>query len=665
MGLKRLRTACPRDCFGGCTMNVYIENGKIVKVEGEDSSRATGGKLCSKGMAYTDYVYSDNRIKYPMVREGKRGEGSFRRVSWEYAAESICSKLSSIKENYGPLSLLYYASGGCGGMMPEYSGGFFNQFGGFTTTRGNLCYSQGIEGTKLTYGSARHNAPWDMENAGLIILWGKNPAYTNVHEMRFINNVISKGGKLITIDPIKTASSTMSSLHIPVKPGTDAVLALSVANLLISRNSIDSNFIRKFTHGFDELKSHVEKYTPEYGAEICGIDKADIYSIVELIENNKPMTLVCGYGVQRYKNGGQTVRAISILPALTGDVGIKGGGFRFANKLWRNLEWPFLPEGEFEVREDYPSSQLGRAIENHDNPPVKMLWVERANPLTMNPDTNGLKRAFDKLESIIVIDQFLTDTAAYADIVLPAQSFFEFTDIFESYWTPYISCFQKVIEPYYESKNEAQIYRMLGEHMGYRMEYLPPYNEDTLNMVLKRSGIGTTIEKLKISPYYEEIDEIAFKDRKFDTPSGKIELLSKRAEEKWKLNPLPEYKWVEGKYPLRFLSTHARERIHSQFGNIKRLTGGDDRVLIYMNSQDALSRRVGNEDRVDIFNDNGIIHAYVSITDNIKPGVVNIHEGLPERSGASVNILTSQDISDMGYGAVYYECFVEVRKCRE
>lgn len=657
---KVFRTACPRDCFGGCSMNVYIENGRIVKIEGEKSNRATGGVLCTKGMSYVDYVYSKNRIKYPMIREGKRGEGNFERVSWEFAEEKICANLRKIKEEYGPLSLMFYSSGGCGGILSEYYRGFFDQFEGYSTTRGNLCYSAGIEAVKRTYGSVEHNAPWDMENASLIILWGKNPANTNVQEMKFIRSARESGCALAVIDPIKTSSSSGADLHISPLPGTDYALALCIANLLIIEKSIDQNFVNQYTEGFQEFKDSVSKYTPTMAAEVCKIKEEEIYSLVRLLEKNKPITLVCGYGVQRYQNGGQTVRAISSIPALLGQVGIPGGGFRFANKISKRLKWPYAPEEKMMIRDDYPASQLGRAIMEYDDPPVKMLWVERANPLTMNPDTNGLIEALKKLDFIVVAEQFMTDTALYADLILPAQSFFEYDDIFRGYWTPYISAFRKVIEPFYEDRNESEIYRALGQRMGYDMKYLPVYDENAINNILTSSGIETTFRELIEKPYLTEDCEIAFKDRVFKTASGKIELSGivsgVHGEDK-----IPNFEVSGEAYPLRFLSTHDRERIHSQFADIERLKE-NRKGLIFINPADAMAREINDGDMLQVYNGRGAIYAVASVTGNIKKGVVNVYEGLSEASGASVNKLTAQLSSDMGDGAAYYDCFVEVRK---
>lgn len=657
---KVFRTACPRDCFGGCSMNVYIKNGKIVKIQGEESNRATGGMLCAKGMSYIDYVYSKNRIKYPLMREGKRGEGNFKRVSWEFAEEKICANLRQIKQEYGPLSVMYYSSGGCGGMLSDYYTGFFNQFKGYSTTRGNLCYSAGIEAAKRTYGSVEHNAPWDMENASLIILWGKNPANTNVQEMKFIHSARKKGCVLAVIDPIKTSSSGGADLHISPMPGTDYVLALCIANLLILRGSIDQDFVDKYIDGFEKFKAGVSKYTPEIASRVCSIKEEEIYSLVNFLEKNKPVTLVCGYGIQRYKNGGQTVRAVSAIPALLGQIGITGGGFRFANKISKSLKWPYAPEENVTIRDDYPASQLGKAIMEYDDPPVKMLWVERANPLTMNPDINGLRESFKKLDFIVVAEQFMTDTALHADLILPAQSFFEYEDIFRGYWTPYISAFQKVIDPYFEARNESEIYRALGRRMGCDMKYLPVYNEAAINNILECSGVETTFKELTEKPYCGRNCEIAFKNRVFKTPTGKIELSGIISE----VQPGDKFSIYETdceKYPLRFLSTHARERIHSQFADIDRLKE-NKKALIYMNPDDALKREIDDGDMVQVYNDRGEIFAEASVTPNIKMGVVNVYEGLSEASGASVNKLTAQYCSDIGNGAAYYDCFVEVRK---
>lgn len=658
-----VKTACPRDCFGGCTMKVFVEEGRIVKLQGDEGSIATGGKLCAKGMSYIDYVYSPNRVKYPLLRKGERGRGEFEEVSWEKAIEVIGKSMMDVIDKKGPEGIMYYSSGGCQGLLSDYYQGFFNQCGGYTTTRGNLCYSAGIEAARLTYGEVIHNAPWDLENASLIVLWGKNPAYTNIQEMKFINTALSKGSKLITIDPVRN-KPYKPDLHISPSPGTDMALALCIMNILVDKNYIDREFIDAHTQGFGQLEGHVAEYTPLKVSEICGIDIDDIYKMAELIHNNGPVTLVCGYGLQRYKNGGQTVRAISMIPALIGQVGVKGGGFRFANKQWK-LNWPFVPDVKCEVRDDYPASMLGKALDEYENPGIGMLWVERGNPLTMNPDTNGLKKSMSRLDFIVVADQFFTDTARYADVVLPAQTFFEYDDIFAGYWTPYLNYSRKVIPPYFEARNESQIYRMLGDYMGYNMDCLPEYNSETLDKILECSGIDVNIEKLKEGPYILEGTEIAFKDRKFKTPSGRIELYSETMQKKWGKSPMPTFedKQEDGKYPLRFLSTHARERIHSQFYDIPGLGRGSDKALLYINEDDASDRGIKDGDRVMVYNENGEIFAYACVCDYIKKRVVNIYEGLPESSGASVNMLTCQESSDIGYGAVYYDCTVEVVRC--
>ncbi|KPU44214.1 putative dimethyl sulfoxide reductase chain YnfF precursor [Oxobacter pfennigii] len=665
MGQTIINTSCPRDCFSACDIKAYVEDGKIVKIEGGSKNRATNSKLCIKGLSYTDYVYSPQRIGYPMIREGKRGEGIFKRISWETAIDEISKRLKLVKDTVGPLGLLHFTSAGCMGLMSEYYKGFFNQFGSYSATKGSLCYSAGIEAVKLTYGSNIQNAPWDLEHAGLIIIWGKNPSSTNVQELKFINEAVNKGAKIITIDPINTLPSLNSNLHIPIKPGTDGVLALCIANLLIQKGSIDIDFIKEYTFGFDEFKEHVSHYTIEYASKICGLNEDLINEAVNLIANKKPMTLICGYGMQRYKNGGQNVRAISMIPALTGDIGIRGGGFKFANKRWRNLEWPYIPQNDIKTRRDFAEAQLGRAIEEYQNPNIKLLWIERANPLTMNPDTNGLKRALKKVEYIVAIDLFMTDTAKYADIILPAQSFFEYEDVFSSYWTPYLNCFQKVIEPVNESKNESEIYRLLGKKMGYNMNYLPLYNEETIDVCLKKCNINVSVKDLKKGPYLKENSDIAYKERIFDTPSKKIEFYCERMESIWGKSPLPDFKDCfkgteeNGKYPLRLLSTHARERIHSQFGEIRASKLSSDKPLLYINKEDARMRNIKDGDKIEIYNEKGKIFAFAKIDPYIIEGVVNIHGGLKEDTAANVNILTDQDISDIAFGAVFYDCFVE------
>jgi anaerobic selenocysteine-containing dehydrogenase len=308
----------------------------------------------------------------------------------------------------------------------------------------------------LTYGEVKHNKISDLENSKLIILWGSNPAYTNIHLMHHVNKAVDKGAKLITIDIRENESGTKSNLYLNPRPGTDGCLALGIASQLIENNIIDDNFIDQHTFGFAEFKELVKNYPLSKVSDITGIPLHKIEAMIGFIKNTPEYALICGMGVQRYTNGGQTIRAISLLPALTGNIGKKGCGFYFSDRQAPELNWPFSPPKPKRIRNSIPVA--------------KAMWIEQANPMTSNPNINLLARVMNKLDLIVVADLFLTDTARMADIVLPAASMYGYYDLISGYGHSYIQLQQKLIEPPGECKHESEMYRLLGKKFGFNLE---------------------------------------------------------------------------------------------------------------------------------------------------------------------------------------------------
>ena len=452
-----VHSVCPKDCFGSCSLEVKVEKGKIIKVEGNRNSPVNQGRICGKGKNYPNMVYGPERLLYPLQRIGNRskgkGKGEFKRISWEQALETIYKKFKNLKEQYGPESVLYYNRFAHLGVMKNCAYGFWYQFGGFTCTYGGLCDSAAQEAITLTYGEVKHNKISDLENSKLIILWGSNPAYTNIHLMHHVNKAVDKGAKLITIDIRENESGAKSHLYLNPRPGTDGCLALGIANQLIENNLIDDNFINQHTFGFAEFKELVKEYYLEKVSAVTGIPLLKIETIIGFIKNTPEYALICGMGLQRCTNAGQTVRAISLLPALTGSIGKKGCGFYFSDRQAPELNWPFFPSKPSKIRNSIPVAKLASGMNNQVNPPIKAMWIEQANPMTSNPNVNLLARAMNKLDLIVVADIFLTDTARMADIILPAASMYEYLDLISAYGHSYIQLQQKIINPPGECKH--------------------------------------------------------------------------------------------------------------------------------------------------------------------------------------------------------------------
>ncbi|OGD15976.1 hypothetical protein A2V47_06760, partial [Candidatus Atribacteria bacterium RBG_19FT_COMBO_35_14] len=498
---KTINSVCPKDCFGSCSLAVDVEKGKIIKVRGNRNSPVHQGRICTKGMHYPNMLYSPERLLYPLQRIGKRGDGKFKRISWEQTVDIIYEKLKNLKEQYGPESVLYYNRFANLGVAKNCAYSFWYQFGGFTSTYGGLCDAAGQEAIILTYGEIKHNKISDLENSKLIILWGSNPAYTNIHLMHHVNKAVDKGAKLITIDIRENESGTKSHLCLNPRPGTDGCLALGIASQLIKNNIIDDNFIDRHTFGFAEFKELVKDYPLEKVSAITEISIGKIKSLINYLKENPRYALICGIGVQRYTNSGQAIRAISLLPALTGSIGKKGCGFYFSDRQAPELNWPFFPPKPKRIRNSIAAAKLASELHNQTDPPVKAVWIEQANPMTSNPNTNLLAQAMTQLDFIVAVDLFLTDTARMADIILPAASMYEYYDLITGYGHSYIQLQQKMIEPPGECKHESEIYRLLGKKFDFNLDYLPENNLITMEKVINSSNLNTDVDELKRKPY--------------------------------------------------------------------------------------------------------------------------------------------------------------------
>lgn len=662
-------TVCPRDCFGGCSLKVTISNNKITKVTGNENNDNSSGKLCVKGVSYSKRLYHKDRLKYPMLKN--KSTKQFERISWNEVFDLLKTKLIKTKNIYGDDSIMYLSGWGHTGILNDYSKSFWSQFGNITTTYGSLCMAAGKSAYKYTYGDVvKHNNNNDLINSKLIIIWGANPANTNIHRMRNIKKAIQKGCELIVIDPRISESMIEGSLKIHPRVGTDGLLAMGISKLLIKNNLCNLKFIDENVLGFEEYKNSLEEYTLDEIVKLTEVSLKDIEKIVELIEKNPIYALVTGTGKSRYTNGGQTERAIAVLPALTGSIGVKGGGIYFSDSQTPSVSWKNYPLHMYNMFEKIHVGRLAHEMEELKNK-IRFLWIEKANPLTSNPDVNFTKKTFESIDFIVVVDHFFTDTTDLADLVLPAAMFAEKDDLISVYGDSYIQLLQKLIPPLEECKSEPEIYRLLGEKFHFDMKYLPEINEDLIDKILLDNNINTSYKKLIEKPFlYKEYKDIAYEDLKFATPSGKIEFYSKDIS-KWHTSKLPKYKEpVESKYstpklfekyPLNFLSTHPSERINSQFTEMN-LSKKRIEPTVEISSIDAINRNIRNDDMVKVFNDRGEVIIKAEISNAAKSGLIHIYEGWGDKYKASVNKLTSARVTDIGNGTSFHDCLVEVKK---
>ena len=682
---RTFTTACPRNCYSTCGLRVTVEDGRVRRIEPHPGNLATPHGACLKGLSYIEREYSSERVLYPLRRDARTG--GFQRMSWDEALDEIAARLTSVRERYGPQAVLYYAASGTKGLLNGVAPAFWCLFGGCTTTYGDLCWPAGLEATRLTLGANEHNAPWDLANARLIVLWGKNAAETNVHQMVFVEQAIASGATLVVVDPRRTETAERASLLVQPRPGTDGALALGVAHRLIERGWVDAPFVASHVLGFEAFRERVRDCTPAWAADVAEVPEAQIERLAELLGTVKPATICAGFGMQRFTNSGQAMRAMIALLALTGNIGVPGAGWVFANlrtQIFGERDpVAFYPpersDGVFRV--SISTARLGPDMLATVDPPLRLAWVERGNPILQNPETPAVVRAFRALEFRVVVEEFLTDTAREADIVLPAKTLFEQTDVIGAYWHDYLQLRQRVVAPPGEVKPESEIYWRLAQRLGLPAEAvaaeIPGPSEAHVGAFLARKLSpfeGLTLERLREGPVRAPGHaDVAFADRRFPTPSGRIELHSEEARRRWGVDPLPIYiepvestrlapRVGERRYPLYLLTPNTKNRIHSQFGNLPSIRAIAPHPVLFVHPADAAPRAIDDGARVRVFNGRGSLEVASQLDYGLKPGCVALHNGWWLAAGGAVNVLSQARETDMGHGAAFHENLVEVER---
>ena len=674
--MEEFLTACPRNCYSTCSFRVQVENNRIMRILPYSGNLATPKGPCIKGLSYIERTHSPERIIHPLI---KTSTGKFEKISSNEALDIICDKLGSIKETYGSKSILWYRGSGMSGLTNEIGYSFWKAFGGTTITYGNLCWPAGLEAVRLTLGSVKHNVPWDLENAKIIIIWGKNPAETNIQEITFIAGAKEKGCRIIVIDPLRTPTADKADMLFSPKPGTDGALALAVARVLIDNDLIDHEFIAKHVKGFDELKRSLH-ITPAEAELITGIPAANIIELARIIGKTGPLTILPGYGLQHHQNGGQTIRSILLLSVLTGNIGKSGSGFNYANLqsyIFDDIKEPFSyypdPEKDMPFRRTISMAKLGSDMLDTCSPELKAAWIERGNPILQSPDSNSVEKAFSNLRFKVVVEQFMTDTAATADIILPAKDMFEQSDIIGSYWSPYIQFKPKVINSPGEVMPESEIYYHLAKNLILNIsnELIPEPGNDNIEQWLEKRISGyseITLNQLKDFPILAPgLQQIAFEDLKFETPSGKIEIYSSEAKVKWGISALPEYTRIihlqeEIKYPLELLTPNTGSRIHSQFGNLKIIKETNTEPVVRVSPVDADKRNITTGQKIKVFNQTGQLISWVEISNRVPTGLVVLPNGIWLNEGGGANRLIAGVQTDIGFGAAFHDNRVDIER---
>jgi len=700
-----IRGACPHDCPDTCAMLVTVKDGRATEVRGDPDHPFTRGALCVKVNDYVERVYSPERVLYPLRRVGPKGGGKFERIGWDAALDEIASRYRAIIAEHGAQAILPYSYLGTEGLLNGLNVGdaFFNRLGSSISER-TFCASGAITGYMMTVGPTPGTDPESLVHSRYIVIWACNVISTNLHLWPIIAEAKRRGAKVVVIDPMRNRTAAAADWHIPIRPGTDGALALGLINVIIGENLTDNDYIEKYTVGYPELKERAREFPPERVSSITGIPTADIVRLAREYASTQPAAIRFGVGIERKAGGGQCVRAISCLPALVGAWRKPGGGLVFMPNFAFPIKYDVLMRPDF-IRpgtRHINQYQLGAALSGEMGlaPPIKALFVYNSNPVVVAPDQDRMVAGLSREDLFTVVSEhFITDTADFADIVLPATTQLEQFDLMFSWGHLYLTLNMPAIAPLGEAVPNTELFRRLAARMGFEDACFKRTDEETVLAITdwKSPALsGIDLELLKRDGYArlkvgtpESFAPHA--QGKFPTASGKTEFVSSMAARgnfvlplfrqgstqfepgAAAVDPIPSYippresaqtnPALAARYPLNIISPKSHAFLNSCYANIphQRRIAGEQGLTIH--PADAASRGIAEARVVRVFNDRGSFEAVAHLSDAVRLGVVVAPLGFWRkfsRSNSTVAAANSPVLADLGNAPTFSDNLVEV-----
>ncbi|MGE7186722.1 molybdopterin oxidoreductase family protein [Peribacillus sp. NPDC006672] len=668
-------SVCSLDCPDQCGLLLHKKDGKIIKVLGDPNHPVTKGSICNKVRNMTARLYDPNRLKQPLKRIGPKGEGNFTPISWKEALDTITSKWKDLIEMHGPESILPYSFyGNMGNLSAEgMDRRFFHKLGASMLER-SICNAAGSVGYSYTMGGSFGTDPEETIQSKLFILWGINAVSTNMHQVTLAQQARKNGAKVVVIDVHKNQTGKWADWFIPILPGTDTALALGLMHILYEENLVDQPFLDEYTVGAAELREHVRQYDPATVSAITGVPIDDLYELAKMYGTITPSFVRIGNGLQHHDNGGMAVRTIACLPALTGQWMVEGGGAIKGNSGYLAFNTNALRRPDLlnnKATRTINMNQIGQALLEKENP-IRSMFVYGSNPALVAPNANKVKQGLMRENLFTVVhDLFLTETAMYADLVLPATSSYETEDFYNSYWHNYVQIQKPVVNKYGESKSNVELFKLLAVGMGFEEQAFRDSEEEMIRQALNFPDNphleGITYDSLSRNQFVKAKMRRIFPG-KLPTPSGKIELYSVRM----KLDgyqPLPTYTPIikDSDLPFLFIPAPNHNFLNSTFSNNAKHISLEKEPKLHMNAADAKTLGIASGDMVKIWNGRGECLLTAAPGENVLPGVL-VSQGLWQNTPETkqhINSLTPDRLSDMGNGAVFFSGRVDLEKVQQ
>ncbi len=660
-------STCPLDCPDHCSLDVTVDEGRVTRVEGASGRNSlTSGFLCSKVRRFADHLYGDERVRFPQRRAGLKGEGSFERISWEDALDLAASKLVEVRDRSGGEAILPYSYGGSNGLLSQDTTDalLFRRLGASRLARTVCAAPTGAVATAMT-GKMPGVALSDFEHSRLVVVWGANPHATGIHLVPVIERARRAGAKLVVVDPRRTGLAAEADLHLAVRPGSDVAVALAVVRELFASGRAALEFLAAHTLGWQELSRRAEPWTFERAAATADIAVEDLRAFTELYAAISPAVVRCGWGVERNRNGGSAVAAILALPAVAGKFGVRGGGFVLSNSGAWNFDSTAIAGVEPATR-IVNMNRLGEALTRFDSPAVELLFVYDSNALATTPHQNLVRAGLEREDLFtVVFDAVQTDTARYADLLLPATTFLEHRELSRGYGSFSLQLADAVIPPVGESRPNYEVFADLAVRCGLVPASSIASSEEAVARLLDSTGrgamFGRELAEHGVAQPQSGERPVQFVDCFPRTPDRKIHLVPESLDRETEgrllgFRPDP----ASRQFPLALISPAGRSRISSTFGQRHRVL-----VPLEIHPDDAAPRGISDRDRVRVWNELGEVIVAARLSPKMRPGVVELPKGLwshHTHNGATSNALVPDTLTDVAGGACFNDARVEVEK---
>jgi anaerobic selenocysteine-containing dehydrogenase len=658
-------TACPLDCPDSCSLDVTVQEGRVTAIDGSHLNSVTGGYICAKVRRFSERVYGPDRLLYPAVRKGPKGLANFERMSWDDALATIANRLQGARDTWGGESILPYSYGGSNGLLTQDTSDatLFRRLGASRLAR-TVCAAPTGAANMAMYGKMPSVTYEDYPEARLIIIWGANPTASGIHLVPYIREAQRRGAKLVVVDPRTTALARQADIHLAVRPGTDLPVALSIHRFLFEEGHADEAFLAAQTRGADRLRERAQEWTFERAAEESAVSATMLRAVAELYASTSPALIRCGWGQERNRNGGSSSLAIMALPAVGGKFGVRGGGYTMSNSAsWGIDRAAWIPAREASTR-IVNMNHLGRALLEYADPPVKVLFVYNSNAAVTTPDQGRVLKGLERDDLFtVVFDQVMTDTARYADVVLPATTFLEGYDIARGYGPITLRLAPPVIEAVGEARSNADVFGELLRLTGVQEDSDPKGELEEMLGVMSRlpAEIGDGLRASGAARPPFEGRPIQFNtvwpltpDRKADLFPASLDAEAPAGLYGYRADPAtPEF-------PLALISPASERTISSMLAELPR-----PEVRLLMHPDDAAARGLTEGDAIRVFNERGEVRCNVAVGGWIRAGTVSLPKGLWRKhtgNGYTANVLAPDTLTDLGGGACFNDARVQVEK---